>query len=132
MVSSLGSTGLNQGAHTNGQNYLSCTVGNTYRLTVPLSNRYRGTQYTMNDKCVYIPSAVAFIITDSRFTDKETAISIITEEQTKVVYVMNEPTFEPLPEADQEAIRKLKTFYPNTVIQTGCWNEVTYSAKRGG
>ena len=43
-----------------------------------------------------------------------------------------QPTFEPLPEADQEAIRNLKTFYPNTVIQTGCWNEVTYSAKRGG
>lgn len=50
----------------------------------------------------------------------------------QVCYSLAEPTFEPLPEADQEAIRKLKTFYPNTVIQTGCWNEVTYSAKRGG
>lgn len=39
-----------------------------------------------------------------------------------------QPTFEPLPEADQEAIRKLKTFYPNTVIQTGCFNEVEYVA----
>lgn len=43
-------------------------------------------------------------------------------------YISADPTFEPLPEADQEAIRKLKTFYPNTVIQTGCWNEVEYVA----
>lgn len=132
LVSSLGGAKLNQGAHTNGQNYLSCSVGNAYRLTVPLSNRYRGTQFTMNDKCVYISSPAQFIITDSRFTDKETAISIITEEQTKVVYVMNEPSFEPLPEEIQAQYKALKSYYPNTVIQTGCWNEVTYSAKRGG
>lgn len=132
LVSSLGVAGVSQGAHTNGQNYLSCNVGNAYRLTVPLSNRYRGTQFTMNDKCVYVPSAVGFVITDSRFADKETAISIITEEQTKVVYVMNEPTFEPLSEEIQSQYKALKSYYPNTVIQTGCWNEVTYSAKRGG
>lgn len=46
----------------------------------------------------------------------------------QVCYSLAEPTFEPLPEADQEAIRKLKTFYPNTVIQNGCWNEVEYVA----
>lgn len=132
LVSSLGSNNLSQGAHTNGQNYLSCNVGNTYRLTVPLSNRYKGTLFTMNDKCVYIPSSAVVVITDSRFTDKETAISITTEEQTKVVYVMNEPTFEPLPEEIQTQYKALKSYYPNTVIQTGCWNEVTYSAKRGG
>jgi len=50
----------------------------------------------------------------------------------KVIYKLSQPTQEDLPQQDQEAIRKLKTFYPNTVIQTGCWNEVTYSAKRGG
>ena len=41
-------------------------------------------------------------------------------------------TFEPLPEDIQVQYKALKTYYPNTVIQTGCWNEVTYSAKRGG
>ena len=128
LVSSLGSNKLNQGAHTNGQNYLSCNAGRAYRLTVPLSNRYRGTQFTMDDECVYIPGPSGFIITDSRFTDKETAISIITEEQTKVVYVMNEPTFEPLPEDIQAQYKALKSYYPNTVIQTGCWNEVEYVA----
>lgn len=43
-----------------------------------------------------------------------------------------EPTFEPLPEEVQAQYKALKSYYPNTVIDTGCWNEVTYSAKRGG
>lgn len=43
-----------------------------------------------------------------------------------------QPTFEPLPEEIQAQYKALKSYYPNTVIQTGCWNEVTYSAKRGG
>lgn len=45
---------------------------------------------------------------------------------------LKEPTFEPLPEEIQTQYKALKSYYPNTVIQTGCWNEVTYSAKRGG
>lgn len=50
----------------------------------------------------------------------------------KVIYKLSQPTQEDLPQQDQEAIRALTTYYPNTVIQTGCWNEVTYSAKRVG
>lgn len=49
-----------------------------------------------------------------------------------VLYPLSEPTFEPLPEDIQTQYKALKSYYPNTVIQTGCWNEVTYSAKRGG
>lgn len=45
---------------------------------------------------------------------------------------LTEPTFEPLSEDIQTQYKALKSYYPNTVIQTGCWNEVTYSAKRGG
>lgn len=47
-------------------------------------------------------------------------------------YASVTPTFEPLPEEIQAQYKALKSYYPNTVIQTGCWNEVTYSAKRGG
>ena len=47
-----------------------------------------------------------------------------------VIYKLDTPTQEDLPK--EQEIKSLKTFYPNTVIQTGCWNEVTYSAKRGG
>jgi hypothetical protein len=45
---------------------------------------------------------------------------------------LQEPTFEPLPEEIQAQYKALNSYYPNTVIDTGCWNEVTYSAKRGG
>lgn len=47
-----------------------------------------------------------------------------------VIYKLDTPTQEDLPK--EQEIKSLKTFYPNTVINTGCWNEVTYSAKRGG
>jgi hypothetical protein len=50
----------------------------------------------------------------------------------KAVYKLSQPTQEDLPEDIQAQIKALKSYYPNTVIQTGCWNEVTYSAKRGG
>ena len=50
----------------------------------------------------------------------------------KLVFQRLTPTFEPLPEEIQTQYKALKSYYPNTVIQTGCWNEVTYSAKRGG
>ena len=49
-----------------------------------------------------------------------------------ILYPLSSPTFEPLPEEVQAQYKALKSYYPNTVIQTGCWNEVTYSAKRGG
>lgn len=45
---------------------------------------------------------------------------------------LSEPTFDPLPDEIQTQYKALKSYYPNTVINTGCWNEVTYSAKRGG
>ena len=39
-----------------------------------------------------------------------------------------QPTFEPLPEEIQTQYKALKSYYSNTVIQTGCWNEVEYVA----
>ena len=45
-----------------------------------------------------------------------------------VITYVNNPTFEPLPEEIQAQYKALKNYYPNTVIQTGCWNEVTYVA----
>ena len=46
----------------------------------------------------------------------------------KVIYKLSQPTFEPLPEDIQAQYKALKSYYPNTVIQTGCWNEVEYVA----
>ena len=135
LVSSMNKSYLTFGTHTNGQPYLSCNNEDkdTYIRTIkPLCNRYIGSYYTEDNGKVYIPNAQGFIITDSRFTDRDTAISIITDEETKVLLPLLNSTFEPLPEEIQAQYKALKSYYPNTVIDTGCWNEVTYSAKRGG
>ena len=135
LVSSMNKLYLTLGTHTNGQPYLSCDIEDkdTYLRTIkPLCNRYIGSYYTMDNGKVYVPNTKGFIINDNRFTDKDTAISIITDEETKVLLPLLNSTFEPLPEEIQAQYKALKSYYPNTVIQTGCWNEVTYSAKRGG
>lgn len=126
---------LTLGTHTNGQPYLACNNEDkdTYlRAIKPLCNRYIGSYYMTDNGKVFIPNKKGFIINDNRFTDKDTAISIITDEETKVLLPLLNPTFEPLPDEIQAQYKALKSYYPNTVIQTGCWNEVTYSAKRGG
>ena len=45
-----------------------------------------------------------------------------------IYYQLDVPTFEPLPKVDQDAIKKLHTYYPNTTINTGAWTEVEYIA----
>lgn len=45
-----------------------------------------------------------------------------------IYYQLDVPTFEPLPKVDQDAIKKLHTYYPNTTINTGTWTEVEYIA----
>lgn len=54
----------------------------------------------------------------------------ISENPLKIITVANEETFEPLPEADQQALKDLKTFYPTSIISwetedgTGAWTRV--------
>lgn len=59
-------------------------------------------------------------------TDED--IQAVLNKGIKVVFAIEETIEEDLPEADQEAIRALKTFYPNTVIDTGCFTKVNYVA----
>lgn len=66
---------------------------------------------------------------DSEFNTLESFKNWLDEKSNvKVIYIVNEPTFEPLPEEVQAQYKALKSYYPNTVIQTGCWNEVEYVA----
>lgn len=44
------------------------------------------------------------------------------------VVTLEAPTFEPLPEQDQRAIRELRTYHGNTVVATGAHTEVDYIA----
>ena len=42
--------------------------------------------------------------------------------------MLYEPSFEPLPEPDQQAIRSLRTYHGNTVVTAGAHTEVDYIA----
>ena len=44
------------------------------------------------------------------------------------VFPLREPTFEPLPEPDQQAIRALRTYHGDTVVTAGAWTETDYIA----
>lgn len=54
--------------------------------------------------------------------------TILSSIDTVFIGLIGTPTFEPLPEDIQSQIKALKSYYPNTVIQTGCFNEVEYVA----
>ena len=65
---------------------------------------------------------------------KEELESLVNSEWTKIKNdvkfsaQLSNPTFEPLSEEVQAQYKALKSYYPNTVIQTGCWTEVGYVA----
>ena len=40
--------------------------------------------------------------------------------------VLKEPTFEPLPDEIQAQYKALKSYYPNTIINTNCWTSLNY------
>lgn len=44
------------------------------------------------------------------------------------IFAVKNTEFEPLPEADQQAIRELRTYHGNTVVTTGAWTETDYVA----
>lgn len=65
-------------------------------------------------------------ICDSTFSSLEEWKQHLSENPLKATFLLKEPIFEPLPEEVQAQYKALKSYYPNTVIQTGCWNEVEY------
>lgn len=67
-------------------------------------------------------------ICDSTFLSLEEWKQHLSENPLKATFLLKEPIFEPLPEEVQTQYKALKSYYPNTVIQTGCWNEVEYVA----
>lgn len=82
----------------------------------------------------YCQSGIFIFIDKSRLSslDVDGLKAFLKSNSITTIFKVENPTFEPLPEEVQAQIKALKSYYPNTVIQTGCWNEVTYSAKRGG
>lgn len=54
--------------------------------------------------------------------------TILSSIDTVFIGLIGTPTFEPLPENIQSQIKALRTYYPNTVIDTGAWTKVKYVA----
>ena len=97
-----------------------------YKLNNYFNNRIFGANKVFNFIFIYTERATEY------FTDINDLNDFISMKNTegsplKIVYPI-EPTFEPLPEEIQTQYKELKSYYPNTVIQTGCFNEVEYVA----
>lgn len=79
------------------------------------------TMTATNDKIVVL-SKVIFEGTQSQIKEQYQELII------KSIFVRLEPTFEPLPDIDQQAIKALKTYFPTTVLNTGAFNKINYLA----
>ncbi len=84
--------------------------------------------YSSADDVKYVPQ----LLVDSfriSVNDDDT-IETVREKMKDVVitYTLKEPTFEPLPQSDKDALKSLKTYFPKMVIDSGLKNEVEYIA----
>lgn len=97
-----------------------------------LCNHFNYTSKSINsasEEAIFYNELLCFLrFKKERISTVELLKEWLSTNNVDVTYPLKQPTFEPLPEADQEAIRKLKTFYPNTVIDTGCFTKIKYVA----
>ena len=78
----------------------------------------------------YCQSGIFIFIDKSRLSslDADGLKAFLKSNSITTIFKVENPTFEPLPEEIQEQYKALKSYYPNTVIQTGAFNEVEYVA----
>ena len=115
-----GLTNLFYGTHENGIGYLTYTcLRNELAIKdiLSMSNAYTGSKWIDKSGYVYIPSNTSIIFVDSRFTDKETAISLI--QDVYVIYAMRTSIEEDLAAEQVKKLKALKTYYPITNISIG-------------
>lgn len=114
------STNLSYGTHENGIGYLVYSISESSEVAIkdifPVSNKYIGSQCTDKSGYVYVPNDRSIIFVDDRFTDKETAISLI--QDTYVIYAINASIEEDLTAEQVQKLKALKTYYPTTNIST--------------
>ena len=81
------------GEHSNGQKYVAFVIDAIVSSSSSLlSDRYSCGSYNTIDKYAYIPDAHNLVINDSRFTDAETANSILMSEKPRFIFVTNQTT----------------------------------------
>lgn len=99
-----------------------------YFKSYSFNNFYRkkiesGIMTSQNDYIVAnVPKSLGIVETVDEFKQW------VTDNNVYIERALSEPTFEPLPDEIQAQYKALKSYYPNTVIQTDCWNEVTFIA----
>lgn len=129
-----GSGYIDVGQHSNGQCYCRQDAPGIIVLegSVPkmvLCDRYMASPWTNNNNMAY-GIGRAMILTDNRFTDVATAISILSVEKPRCMYVLASPIEAPLSETELAAYRALHTNKPNTTIlnDSGAYMSVDYTA----
>lgn len=78
----------------------------------------------------YCQSGIFIFIDKSRLSslDADGLKAFLKSNNITTIFKVENSTFEPLPEEVQAQYKALKSYYPNTVIQSGAFNEVTYVA----
>lgn len=94
------------GEHANGQKYVVVTLNNCVRDEKPnvMCSTYISNTYTVSDKQIYIPSSTGAVIADSKFTDKETAVNILTAMNLTIFYQLADPQTIPLGKVELPAL----------------------------
>ena len=89
-----GTEQMRVGEHSNGQKYASVSgVASSYSSSSSmLSDRYSCGAYGTTDKYAYVPNAYDLVINDSRFTDADTAKSILASEKPRFIFMANQTT----------------------------------------
>lgn len=98
-------------------------------------NKFAGVDKEINgEEITYAPrnGCIIFGLKKSYVTSQtlEGVKKYFDENEFNIQYKLKEPIFEPLPLADQQALEKLHTFYPNTIVMTDepVEQELTYVA----
>lgn len=111
---------VTHGFHSNGNGYLSfglLGLGSASKEYQPISNQYKGSEWTNKSGYVYIPSDNDIIFVDDRFTDKQAAIKLV--QDTYVIYTLSTQTEEDLSLEQIKSLKSLSTYYPVTNITVG-------------
>ena len=118
-------TNIVHGFHSNGNGYLSFSIKNVDKEQIPISNRYKGSIWTVKSGYVYAPNSNSIVLVDDRFTDKQTAIKLV--QDTYVIYVLTSQIETDLTPEEIQAYKNLVTYAGTTIVENDvdCYMEVS-------
>lgn len=113
------------GFHSNGNGYLSIGVKNMNKKYQPISNRYKGSEWTQKSGYTYIPNSNTIVFVDDRFTDKQTAIKLV--QNTYAIYALTSQIETDLTPEEIQAYKNLVTYAGTTSVENDaeCYMEVS-------